>query len=327
MTLPPITPRLLRTLLNRICDKEGRFSSIGLADGVVVGSNHAHCIVIGDGEVTTLQVTDRDETLVEAERARIYKRWAELDELPIQPTELNRPLGDVPSVMARLDAMPKAITVRPEQLISAAQVAIAAGATLITLYAEPGDPELPVLGYTCEYEPTDGDGQYSLETEDTGTVHVRGLVAGYKEDKGVPEPPTPEDPEAHLRRIIEDIGPGNISVTLAGDPEHSMPFEPDATSSEEHLASVAVAEPEPPLVIVSHDTEPEAFDVEIDGEHYAAALTRRYLVEGDVMDNLNAVCEATGEYHNRLLLTSHTPGPGPELNAYIEKTVRSMFQI
>ncbi len=280
MKTPPISARLLRTLLSRICDKEGPNNSVSVADGVVEAHTYNHCVVIGTGDVDQRVCTDRDAALLEAERARIYKDWAKLEPDPIR----GKPSGSIARVMRQLDPLPKAITVRPDLLIAAAQVAIAAGAPTVTLYAE-HDSDEPLLGYTCEYDPTDEDGQYSFETEDTGPVPVRGLVAGWK------EAPTPHD-----------------------QPAPDMPDDVETQTC-----------PELPLIIVSRDTEPEAFDVEIDGEHYGAVLTRRYLVEGEPMDNLNAVCEATGEFHNHLLLTSQTPEPGPELDAYIEKHVRRMY--
>lgn len=129
-------------------------SSIGVAPESFVATNGRSAIVIGKRS-DAYDATQRNEALLEAERALIYETTVELDDIArmidangeIEPYHV-----DVGAVVSQLADFRSVGHMRPEVLKTIATVAEAAGAASVELL-EPRSPDQDRLGFRFTFEP------------------------------------------------------------------------------------------------------------------------------------------------------------------------------
>lgn len=162
-------------------------SSIGVAPVSFVATNGQSAIVIGK-RAESYDATQRNEALLEAERALIYETTVELDDIARMIDangEIERYHLDVGAVVSQLADFRSVGHMRPEVLKTIATVAEAAGASSVELL-EPRSPDQERLGFRFTFEPD----AYQLELgEDPPELPVlaEGLVVVTRKFRDEPE--------------------------------------------------------------------------------------------------------------------------------------------
>ncbi|HRJ96866.1 MAG TPA: hypothetical protein PLL78_09280 [Fimbriimonadaceae bacterium] len=129
-------------------------SSIGVSPESFVATNGQSAIVIGKRS-SAYDATQRNEALLEAERALIYETTVELDDIArmVDGTgEIEPYHADVGVVVSQLESFRSVGHMRPEVLKIIAAVAEAAGASSVELL-EPRSPDADRLGFRFTFEP------------------------------------------------------------------------------------------------------------------------------------------------------------------------------
>lgn len=162
-------------------------SSIGIAPESFVATNGQSAIIIGK-RASEYDATQRNEALLEAERALIYETSVDLDEIArmvdtsgeIEPYHI-----DVGALVSQLSGFRSIGRMRPEVLKTIAAVAEAAGAASVELL-EPRSPDQDRLGFRFTFEPEAY--QYELDEEPPELpVLAEGLVVVARKGRDVDE--------------------------------------------------------------------------------------------------------------------------------------------
>lgn len=164
-----ISGKLLKAIVKCFCQRPYKgepsiASSIGVAPEGFTATTGKSAIIIGP-RAKAYDATQRNEALLEAERALIYETTVELDDIARMVDdggEIEAFSLDVGAVVSQIAGFRSVGHMRPEVLKTIAVVAEAAGASSVELL-EPRDGESERLGFRFTFVPDDL--QYELGEE------------------------------------------------------------------------------------------------------------------------------------------------------------------
>lgn len=176
-----ISGKLLKAIVKCFCQRPHKgdqaiAASIGIAPEGFIATTGKSAIVIGPRS-ESYDATQRNEALLEAERAMLYEKTVELDDIARMLDSQGdiEAFGlDVGSLVAQLAGFRSVGHMRPEVLKTIAVVAEAAGASSVELL-EPRDGEAERLGFRFTFEPEDMQFELGEEPPEL-PVTAEGLV-------------------------------------------------------------------------------------------------------------------------------------------------------
>lgn len=218
----PIKGKLLKTLIGRVCEKKPKdcpempMHSVGIGKNGIAATDTRQAVIVGEIE-DSYDATSQRSARLEAERASIYEdaiHPGNIERLTKEEGGEIRTIPPVGKVIAKIDDMKVVALLNPELLKSAAEIAVAAGASKMEILtgSDPG-----MIGFRFSYWP---DEQLSLFSE-FKSVPVSGVIAKMieRDEEGEnskkEQPPTQEaTPDLYEQACAYCAEKGNATTSM-----------------------------------------------------------------------------------------------------------------